>query len=103
VRIPILMGLGRVKTSAVVSRAFLRCFGAATAQGRAPAVFEGMPEAGGAKRNGIAQAMERLFSAGKIKIEARGPPRPPTEAASRLPNYSVQHHGAANGERNEYR
>jgi RecA-family ATPase len=67
-----------------VDDAFLRCLDAATAQGRpvssnkssayAPAVFEGMPEVGGAKRNGLAQAMERLFSAGKIKVETSGPP-----------------------------
>jgi hypothetical protein len=67
-----------------IDDAFLRCLDAATAQGRdvsakkinafAPAVFEGMPEASGAKRSGLAQAMERLFSARKIKVETSGPP-----------------------------
>jgi RecA-family ATPase len=66
-----------------IDDAFLRCLDAATAQGRdvsakksnafAPAVFESMPEAGGAKRSGLAQAMERLFSARKIKVETSGP------------------------------
>jgi RecA-family ATPase len=66
-----------------VDDAFMRCLDTATAQGRsvsanrsnayAPAVFERMPEAGGAKSSGLAQAMERLFSTGKIKVETSGP------------------------------
>jgi RecA-family ATPase len=74
----------RSAAEAKVDDAFLRCLDAAIAQGRdvsakksnafAPAVFEGMPEANGAKRTGLAQAMERLFSTGKIKVETSGPP-----------------------------
>jgi hypothetical protein len=37
-------------------------------------VFEALPEAGGIKRTGLAQTMERLFSSGKIKVEANVPP-----------------------------
>ena len=74
----------RSAAEAKVDDAFLRCLDAVIAQGRdvsakksnafAPAVFEGMPEANGAKRAGLAQAMERLFSARKIKVETSGPP-----------------------------
>jgi len=43
------------------------------AGGDADAVFECMPEAGAAERKGLAEAMERLFSTGKIKVETSGP------------------------------
>lgn len=74
----------RSAVEAKIDDSFLRCLDVATAQGRsfssntgrnyAPAIFEGMPEAGGAKRNGLAQAMERLFSARRIKVETSGAP-----------------------------
>jgi RecA-family ATPase len=72
----------RAAAEAPIDDAFLRCLDVATAQGRnvsakksityAPAVFEAMPEAAGFKSKALMMAMERLFSAGRIKVEASG-------------------------------
>jgi hypothetical protein len=43
----------------------------------APRVFEPMPEAAEFNRKGLADAMERLFSAGRIEGKAVGPPSKP--------------------------
>jgi hypothetical protein len=74
----------RAAAEAPVDEAFLRCLDAATAQGRsvgpkaskawAPSVFEKMPEANGFKCKALEAAMERLFSASRIKVEESGPP-----------------------------
>jgi AAA domain len=65
--------------AAPIDDAFMRCLDALAAQGRrvspnrsstyAPAVFERMAEAGDIKRKGFELAMERLLTAGRIKIE----------------------------------
>jgi RecA-family ATPase len=74
--------LEQAAAEAPIDQAFLRCLDAATAQGRsispnpsssfAPTVFEKMPEARGIKRGGFEMAMQRLLSAGTIKV-APGP------------------------------
>jgi hypothetical protein len=68
----------------MVESAFLKCLDVTIAQGRdvshkpsrnwAPAVFEGMPQAGGISRHPFAGAMEHLLAAGRIRIEPFGPP-----------------------------
>jgi RecA-family ATPase len=67
---------------ASLDEAFMRCLDAATAQGRtvsdstgrnyAPALFEKMTEAKGTKKRAFELAMERLFTASKIKIQTEG-------------------------------
>jgi RecA-family ATPase len=64
--------------------AFLRCLDVKAAQGinvgpasgknYAPVVFEPMTEASGHKRRALAMAMERLLSAGRIRVDTLGPP-----------------------------
>jgi hypothetical protein len=68
-----------------VDKAFLSCLDVITAQGHhaspnrsssayAPTVFESMPEAAGIKKAEMEKAMERLFAASRVKVEA-GPRR----------------------------
>lgn len=67
-----------------VEALFLTLLDRTVAQGRgvgpnsgknyAPKIFEDMPDAGKVKGRAFAQAMERLLSAGKIKVETSGPP-----------------------------
>lgn len=74
----------RAAAEADVDTRFLALLEQATAQGRsvgpnsgknyAPTIFAAMPEAGSVKARAFAQAMERLLSAGKIKIEMSGSP-----------------------------
>jgi RecA-family ATPase len=75
--------LERTAAAAAVDDAFLRCVEAVTVQKRAaspnkgstyaPSVFERMPEAAGSNRKALAEAMERLFSAGRIEGKPVGP------------------------------
>jgi RecA-family ATPase len=68
-----------------VDEIFLRCLSLCQEQGRntspsstsnnyAPTLFAKMPEANGSKKDGFAASMERLLSAGRIRIETYGPP-----------------------------
>jgi RecA-family ATPase len=72
----------RAAADAQIDDAFMRCLDAATAQGRtvsdgngrnyAPRRFAEMAEAGGIGKRALELAMERGFSAGRIKIETKG-------------------------------
>lgn len=74
----------RAAAQASVDVTFLRLLELATAQGRAPspnksstyapAMFQDMPDASGIRSKAFAEAMERLFSAGQIKVVEAGPP-----------------------------
>jgi hypothetical protein len=73
----------RAAAAAPIDDAFMRCLDAATTQGRlvspkanvkifAPRVFTQMPEAGGYAEKALVMAMERHFSAGRIKVGRSG-------------------------------
>jgi RecA-family ATPase len=74
----------RAAAEARIDTAFIRCLETATAQGRttsdkpgrnfAPAMFEKMSEAEGAKSHALELAMNRLFSARRITVETIGSP-----------------------------
>ena len=74
--------LERVNAEADIDRAYLDCLDAAAARflevgempGRAyaPAIFERMPQARGCKRNALAAAQARLFTAGRIEVQLIG-------------------------------
>jgi RecA-family ATPase len=76
--------LERAAAESSVDEIFLRCLETARAQGRAvsnttgrnyaPAVFTAMPEGKGLPSKAFAAAMERLFSASRIRAEKVGPP-----------------------------
>jgi len=58
---------------------------ATTGRGHAPAVFEAMPEARGLRRKGLADTMERLLSAGRIRQQTvGGPPSRPKHGLVRI-------------------
>ena len=74
----------RRPAEANIDDTFLRCLDAATAQGRcvvaatgrsyAPTEFAKMPEGNGFKSKALGMAMQRLLSAGRIRVETFGPP-----------------------------
>jgi RecA-family ATPase len=76
--------LARAAAEVPVDEAFLKCLDIRTAQGitvvsatgrgYAPSEFERMSEAGGLRSRAFASAMERLLSAGRIRVETSGPP-----------------------------
>jgi RecA-family ATPase len=82
--VPVGSAFERAAAEIPIDEAFLRCLDIKSAQrinvffhkgrGYAPAMFEGMAEAGGYKRPALAKAMERLMSDGRIKNEPYGPP-----------------------------
>lgn len=66
-----------------VDGAFLHCLAVCAAQGRdassaptshayAPKIFEGMPQASGARKRALHAAMERLLASGMIRVETVG-------------------------------
>lgn len=75
--------LAQIAAEAQVDDVFLRCLDAKTAQGidtshkqgrnHAPKIFAAMPEAGGLKARAFEKAMERLLSAGRIRVTEVGP------------------------------
>ena len=75
--------LERVSAEADIDQAYLNCLDTAAARfievgespgkAYAPAIFEKMPQARGFKRNALAAAQQRLFSAGRIEVRMVGP------------------------------
>jgi RecA-family ATPase len=75
--------IDRAAAEVPIDDAFLRCLDAAAAQCRdvshlpgrnyAPTIFEQMPEAKSLKRRALAEALNRLFSRGQIKVQTIGP------------------------------
>jgi RecA-family ATPase len=78
------MTVERAAAEAAAEEAFLRCLDERAAQGinataatgttYAPSQFENMRAAHGNKKRALTLAMERLLSAGRIKVEETGPP-----------------------------
>lgn len=79
--------LDRMAQNAKAQRAFLNCLDVVTRQGRwvthtttrgyAPKVFAAMKEADGCTKRVLTEAMEALFSAGKIRVGNHGRPSDP--------------------------
>jgi RecA-family ATPase len=76
--------LERIAAEAAVDQAYLDCLDAAQGSGRevgekpgkayAPTIFAKMPQAKGYRSNALAEAQERLFSAGRIHVQKVGSP-----------------------------
>jgi RecA-family ATPase len=75
---------GKIAAGAKAERVFLELLAAFEAQGRdvsakrsnsfAPSLFARCPEAAGVRKDALEAAMERLLSAGRLRVETFGPP-----------------------------
>lgn len=83
--LPIAPAVSGVLARLTAETAFMACLQALAAQGRsvsdssnsdryAPRIMRAMPEASGFLVADLARAMERLFAAGRIRVEQDGPP-----------------------------